>query len=135
MKVRSWIIGSLLAGLAASASAQQAPAYDNEAWQQHWQQMQEYRQAWQNAKTPEERQKLREEHWKSMQSGIGTMGGCPMGGPGAGMGKPGGKAMPGGMGGGMMGAPSKEMLDLRIQNMEQMLEQMRSHRQMLDNQQ
>jgi len=32
----------------------------------------------------------------------------------------------------MMGAPTKEMLDLRIQHMEQMLEQMRSHRQMLD---
>lgn len=34
----------------------------------------------------------------------------------------------------MMGAPSKEMLDMRIQRMEQMLEQMRSRRQMLDKQ-
>ena len=33
-----------------------------------------------------------------------------------------------------MGAPSKEMLDMRIQHMEQMLEQMRSHLQMLDKQ-
>lgn len=135
MKTRSLIIGSVLVGLAMSASAQQTPADDNAAWEQHWQQMQEYRQAWQSAKTPEERQKLRDEHWQSMQSSMGAMGGCPMGGPGAGMGKQGGKAMQGGMGGGgMMGAPSKEMLDMRIQNMEQMLEQMRSHRQMLDKQ-
>ncbi len=34
----------------------------------------------------------------------------------------------------MMAAPSKEMLDMRIQHMEQMLEQMRSHRDMLDKQ-
>jgi outer membrane lipoprotein SlyB len=135
MKARSLIVGSMLVGLAMSASAQQTPADDNAAWQQHWQQMQEYRQAWQSAKTPEERQKLRDEHLQSMQSSMGAMGGCPMGGPGAGMGKQGGNAMPGAMGrGGMMGAPSKEMLDMRIQNMEQMLEQMRSHRQMLDKQ-
>jgi hypothetical protein len=134
MKARSLIVGSVLVGLAMSASAQQTPADDNAAWQQHWQQMQEYRQAWQSAKTPEERQKLRDEHWQSMQSGMGAMGGCPMGGPGPGMGKQGGK-MPGAMGGGrMMGNPSKEMLDMRIQHMEQMLEQMRSHRQMLDKQ-
>jgi len=136
MKTRSWILGSILAGLAVTAHAQQAPDYDNQAWQQHWQKMQEYRQAWQAAKTPEERQKLRDEHWQSMQSGFGMMGGCPMGGPGAGMGKQGGKPMQGGMGGmgggRMMGAPSKEMLDMRIQHMEQMLEQMRSHRELLD---
>ncbi|MDH0056639.1 hypothetical protein N7301_03530 [Stutzerimonas stutzeri] len=41
MKTRSWVLGSILAGLAMSASAQPAPAYDNEAWQQHWQKMQE----------------------------------------------------------------------------------------------
>ncbi|AWL00921.1 MAG: hypothetical protein GTN60_04105 [Pseudomonas stutzeri] len=135
MKTRSWVLGSILAGLAMSASAQPAPAYDNEAWQQHWQKMQEYRQAWQAAKTPEERQKLRDEHWQSMQSTMGAMGGCPMGGPGAGMGKQGGKPMQGAMGGGrMMAAPSKEMLDMRIQHMEQMLEQMRSHRDMLGKQ-
>ncbi|AHY43758.1 hypothetical protein CXK93_10660 [Stutzerimonas decontaminans] len=135
MKTRSLIVGSLLLGLAMSASAQQTPADDNAAWQQHWQQMQEHRQAWQSAKTPQERQKLRDEHWQSMQSSMAAMGGCPMGGPGSGMGKQGGKAMPGAMGGGrMMGAPSKEMLDMRIQHMEQMLEQMRSHRQMLDKQ-
>ncbi|MDH0056640.1 hypothetical protein N7301_03535 [Stutzerimonas stutzeri] len=66
---------------------------------------------------------------------MGAMGGCPMGGPGAGMGKQGSKPMHGAMGGGrMMAAPSKEMLDMRIQHMEQMLEQMRSHRDMLDKQ-
>nr|WP_260465653.1 hypothetical protein [Stutzerimonas stutzeri] len=43
MKTRSWVLGSILAGLAMSASAQPTPAYDNEAWQQHWQKMQEYR--------------------------------------------------------------------------------------------
>jgi len=133
MKTCSLVIGSVLAALAMPAGAQ-TPASDDEAWQQHWQKMQEYRQAWQSAKTPQERQKLREEHWQSMQSGMGGMAGCPMGAPGGGMGKQGGKPMQGAMGGGMMGAPSKEMLDMRIQHMEQMLEQMRSHRQMLDKQ-
>ena len=134
MNVLSWIIGPVLAGMMVTAQAQQAPGDDEQAWQQHRQQMQEYRQAWENAKTPEERQKLRDQHWQSMQSGFGMMDGCPMGGPGAGMGKSDGKAMQGGMGGGrMMGMqPSKEMLDLRIQHMEQMLEQMRSHRDLLD---
>ena len=96
--------------------------------------MQEYRQAWEGAKTPDERQKLRDQHWQSMQSGFRMMDGCQMGGPGGGMGKSGGKGMQGGMSGGpMMGAqPSKEMLDLRIEHMEQMLEQMRSHRNLLD---
>ncbi len=134
MKTCSLVIGSVLAALAMPAGAQ-TPASDDEAWQQHWQKMQEYRQAWQSAKTPQERQKLREEHWQSMQSGMGGMAGCPMGGPGGGMGKQGGKPMQGAMGGAdMMGAPSREMLDMRIQHMEQMLEQMRSHRQMLDKQ-
>ncbi|EIK51455.1 hypothetical protein YO5_00815 [Stutzerimonas stutzeri TS44] len=125
MNIQSWLLGSLFAGLALTAQAQDAPAAaDNSAaWQQHWQQMQDYRQAWQTAKTPEERQKLQAEHWQSMQSGMGMMGGCP------GMGMKGGKGM---MGGGMMGAPSQEMLDMRIKYMEQMLEQMRSHRQMLN---
>ena len=130
MNIQSWLLGSLFAGLALTAQAQDAPAAaDNSAaWQQHWQQMQEYRQAWQAAKAQQERQKLQAEHWQSMQSGMGMIGGCPMAG-GPGMGMKGGKGM---MGGGMMGAPTKEMLDLRIQHMEQMLEQMRSHRQMLD---
>ena len=38
------------------------------------------------------------------------------------------------MGGGRMMAAPSEMLDMRIQHMEQMLEQMRSHRDMLDKQ-
>ena len=133
MKTRSWVLGSILAGLAMSASAQPAPAYDNEAWQQHWQKMQEYRQAWQAAKTPEERQKLRDEHWQSMQSTMGAMGGCPMGG-GCRHGQTGRQADAGAMGGGRMMAAPSEMLDMRIQHMEQMLEQMRSHRDMLDKQ-
>ncbi|BAP79064.1 MULTISPECIES: hypothetical protein [Pseudomonadaceae] len=134
MNIRSWIIVPVLTGLVMTAQAQPAPDYDEQAWQQHWQKMQEYRQAWENAKTPDEKQKLRDQHWQSMQSGFGMMDGCPMGGAGAGMGKSGGKAMQGGMSGGrMMGMqPSKEMLDLRIQQMERMLEQMRSHRDLLD---
>lgn len=133
MTIQSWVIGSLFAGLALTAQAQDAstPADNSAAWQQHWQQMQEYRQAWQSAKTPQERQKLQAEHWQSMQSGFGMMGGCPMAG-GGGMGMKGGKGMM--PGGGMASAPSKEMLDTRIQYMEQMLEQMRSHREMLDKQ-
>lgn len=132
MKTRSWVIGSVLAGLAITAQAQQASDYDEQAWQQHWQKMQEYRQAWQGAKTPGERQKLSDQHWQSMQSGFGMMGGCQMGGPDAGMGMSGGKGMQGGMGAGMMEAPSRQMLDVRIRHMEQMLEQMRSHRDLLD---
>ena len=117
-----------------SASAQPAPAYDNEAWQQHWQKMQEYRQAWQAAKTPEERQKLRDEHWQSMQSTMGAMGGCPMGGPVPAWAN---RAASQCRGQGRRphdGGTVREMLDMRIQHMEQMLEQMRSHRDMLDKQ-
>jgi hypothetical protein len=128
MKTRSWFIGSLMLGLAASAAAQQANTGDETSWQQHRQQMQEYRQAWQDAKTPEERQKLRESHWQAMHSGM--MANCPVGMQG-GKGMPGGKGM---QGGGMMNAPTKEMLDMRIEQAEQMLEQMRSHREMLDKQ-
>ncbi|WP_417787730.1 hypothetical protein [Stutzerimonas xanthomarina] len=134
MNIRPWIIGPVLAGLVATAQAQPAADNNEQAWQQHWQQMQEYRQAWENAKTPDERQKLRDQHWQSMRSGFGMMSGCPMGQQGGGMGKSGGMGMQGGMNGGpMMGMqPSKEMLDLRIKHMEQMLEQMRSHRNLLD---
>ena len=40
--------------------------------------------------------------------------------------------MQGAMGGGrMMAAPSKEMLDMRIRHMEQMLEQLKAHREIL----
>ncbi|MCW3150125.1 hypothetical protein N8H22_16080 [Stutzerimonas stutzeri] len=134
MNIRSCLLGSLFAALALTVQAQDAPPVDDNAvWQKHWQQMQEYRQAWQSAKTPQERQKLQAEHWQSMQPGFGMMGGCPMAGSGgAGMGMKGGKGMmPGGR---MTGAPTKEMLDMRIQHMEQMLEQMRSHREMLDKQ-
>lgn len=149
MKIRTWLIGSLLAGLAVTAGAEQSPPATQSAqpdaqqtWQQHWEQMQEYRKAWQAAKTPEERQRLQEQHWNSMQQGMA--GACPMmgaGKPGGGMGMHGGGC--GGMGmhggmqggkGGMMGQPTKEQLDQHIEHMEKMLEQMRAHRQMLDKQ-
>lgn len=128
MNNRSWVVGSLMLGLAMSAGAQDASVDNETSWQQHRQQMLEYRQAWQNAKTPEERQKLREQHWQAMQSGMAPN--CPMGMPG-GKGMAGGKGMQGGP---MMNAPTKEMLDKRIEYAEQMLEQMRSHREMLDKQ-
>lgn len=133
MKSRSWFVGSLLLGLAMSAGAAEDAKVDNQtSWEQHRQQMQEYRQAWQDAKTPEERQKLREQHWQAMQSG--TMANCPMGMKG-GMGMQGGAAGGKGMAGGnMMNAPTKEQLDWRIKQAEQMLEQMRNHREMLDKQ-
>lgn len=132
MNSRSWFVGSLMLGLAMSAGAQETSVENETSWKQHRQQMQEYRQAWQEAKTPEERQKLREQHWQAMHSGM--MSNCPMGmkdGMPGGKGMQGGKGMPGG---GMMNAPTKEQLDWRIEQAEQMLEQMRNHREMLDEQ-
>lgn len=144
MKIHVWLIGGLFAGLALTAAAEQAaPAPGSapsaeQSWQQHWQRMQEYRQRWQAAKTPEERQKLREEHWKSMQEGMA--GGCPM------MGRHDGMGMHGGGQGGMMGhgcmagagggmsEPTAEQLDRHIDHMEKMLEQLRAHREMLGKQ-
>lgn len=131
MKIHVWLIGGLFAGLALTAAAEQAaPAPGSapsaeQSWQQHWQRMQEYRQRWQAAKTPEERQKLREEHWKSMQEGMA--GGCPM------MGRHDGMGMHGGGQGGMP-EPTAEQLDRHIDHMEKMLEQLRAHREMLDKQ-
>lgn len=136
MKSRSWFVGSLMLGLAMSAGAQDANVDNETSWKQHRQQMQEYRQAWQDAKSPEERQKLRESHWQAMHSGM--VANCPMG---MKEGMQGGKGMQGGMqggkgmqGGNMMNAPTKEQLDWRIEQAEQMLEQMRNHREMLDKQ-
>ncbi len=126
MKRRSWFVGSLMLGLAMSAGAQDANVDNETSWKQHRQQMQEYRQAWQEAKSPEERQKLRESHWQAMHSSM--MANCPMG---MKDGMQGGKGM---QGGNMMNAPTKEQLDWRIEQAEQMLEQMRNHREMLDKQ-
>jgi len=154
MKTTPWLFGILLGTAATLACAEETPPDPTAAWQQHWQQMEAYHQAWMQAKTPDERQKLREQHWQSMHSGFGMMGGCPMAGagmpaggmgPGAGMhgggmggmhqgsGMGPGAGMPGGPGA-MTGQPTAEQMDQRIGQMEKMLEQMRAHRAMLDKQ-
>ncbi|GAB3469638.1 hypothetical protein [Azotobacter salinestris] len=145
MKIAPWLFGILFASSAALVGAQETPPDSEAAWQQHWQKVQEYRQAWQAAKTPEERRRLREQHWQSMHAGPGMAGGCPMMGPGMmhgeGMDRPGGgmgttgggQGMPGGHGA-MMGEPTPEQLDRHIAHLEKMLEELRAHREMLDTQ-
>ncbi|WP_407926676.1 hypothetical protein [Aquipseudomonas guryensis] len=75
-------------------------------------------------KTPEERQKLMQEHQQAMGGGMQMMGGCPMHG--------GKQGMPMGHGTGMMQLDTVEQVDQRIQRMEQMIEQLRAHRAMLE---
>lgn len=137
---RLLLAGGLLAGLA--ACAQQAPAPSAPMagaagdWQQRCGLMQQHCVAMHAAKTPEERQKLMEQHWKLMQENQMTMGACPMGMVGGGMG-PGmmhGQCMGPGMGtmgpgmGPMSGSPTAEQLDQRILHVEAMLKQLKEQR-------
>lgn len=123
---------------AATETSKPATETPEQQWQQHVTEMQKLHQDWMAGKTPAERQKLMEQHWQAMGRGMQNMGGCMAGGQGMGMGQGQGQGMGmggGGMGmggGGMgMGAETVEQVDLRIQHMEQMLEQLRAHRQML----
>lgn len=105
----------------------ESQATPEQQWQAHIDQMRELHQQWMAGKTPEERQKLMQQHQQSMGQGMQAMGGCPMGmgqgmQPGAGM----------GMGMGMGAAQSVEQIDLRITHMEQMIEQLRAQREMLE---
>lgn len=127
----------LVAGGASAAETAETAATPEQQWQQHIAEMRQLHQSWMAGKTPEERQRLMEQHWQAMGRGMQGMGGCPAGGPGMGMG--GGMAdgkgmgMGGGMGMGMGWAQpdNVEAVDLRIRHMEQMLEQLRAHREML----
>jgi hypothetical protein len=127
----------LVAGGAAAAETPETTATPEQQWQQHITEMRQLHQNWMAGKTPEERQKLMEQHWQAMGRGMQTMGGCVAGGPGMGMGQGMGQGMGGmgmggmGMGGGWMSMDTVEQVDQRIQNMEQMIEQLRAHREML----
>lgn len=142
---RLLLLGGLLTGV--TACAQKPPvsaATSGGDWQQRCEQMQQHCQAMHTAKTPEERQKLMEEHWQFMRENKMMPDACPMGmkGAGAGMG-PGmmghGQGMAGqnmdhgmmgqGMGPGpMTGAPTAEQLDQRIRHVEAMLTQLKEQR-------
>lgn len=141
---RLLLLSGLLAGVAACAQKSSAPpappALAGGDWQQRCEMMQQYCQSMHTAKTPEERQKLMEEHWQLMRQNKMMPDACPMGG-GMGMG-PGmmGQGMgPGVMGPGMMGgqgmgpgpmtgSPTAEQLDQRIQHVEAMLKQLKEQR-------
>lgn len=103
----------------------ESQATPEQQWQAHIDQMRELHQQWMAGKTPEERQKLMQQHQQSMGQGMQAMGGCPMG-MGQGMG------MQPGAGMGMGAAQSVEQIDLRITHMEQMIEQLRAQREMLE---
>ncbi len=119
----------LLLAAAGSAWAEEQAAPPEQQWQQHITEMRTLHQNWMAGKTPEERQKLMEQHWQAMGRGMQSMGGCMGGGHGMGMGM--GQGMAPGLGGGWASMDTVEQVDLRIQHMEQMLEQLRAHREML----
>ncbi|GGU64387.1 hypothetical protein GCM10009504_21800 [Pseudomonas laurentiana] len=89
--------------------------------------MREMHERWMASKTPEERQAIMKAHQQAMGSGMSEMGGCM-----------GGGKMMGGMNQGsmmnqgpMMNLDSVEKVDKAIAHMEQMIEQLRKHREML----
>lgn len=120
---RAILLGGLLLLAATGSSWAAADASAEQQWQQHMSEMRQAHQKWMAGKTPEERQKLMQQHQQAMGSGMQMMGGCPMHGGMQGMGM--------GMGMGMMQMDTVEQVDQRIQHMEQMLEQLRAHREML----
>ncbi len=124
---RSIRLGSLLVLLAAGSSWAATDATTEQQWQQHMSEMQQMHQKWMAGKTPEERQKLMQEHQQAMGGGMQMMGGCPMHG-----GKQGMMGQGMGQGMGMMQLDTVEQVDQRIQHMEQMIEQLRVHRAMLE---
>ena len=116
---RSLLLGGLLLLASAGSALAETAATSEQQWQQHITQMRELHQNWMAGKTPEERQKLMQEHRQAMGRGMQNMGGCMAGGGMMGMGQ------------GMMPLDTVEQVDLRIQHMEQMIEQLRAHREML----
>lgn len=121
---RSIRMAGLLVLLASTSSWAATDATTEQQWQQHMSEMQQMHQNWMAGKTPEERQKLMQEHQQAMAGGMQMMGGCPMHG--------GKQGMPMGHGMGMMQLDTVEQVDQRIQHMEQMIEQLRAHRAMLE---
>ncbi|SDS53088.1 hypothetical protein [Pseudomonas oryzae] len=138
--VRSLLAGGLVVGLVACAQQPPAPSAPGTAaagdWQQRCGLMQQQCLAMGAANTPEERQKLMEQHWQLMQENHMAMGTCPMGMMGAGMGPgmmhdqgmgPGMGTMGPGMGP-MAGSLTAEQLDQRILHVEAMLKQLKEQR-------
>ena len=122
MNTKTLLAGLLALGLAGGAWAA-TEAGSEQQWQQHMTQMRELQQSWMAGKTPEERHKLMLEHRQAMGGSMQMMGGCPMhGGMQMGMGKGAGMMMP---------LDTPEQVDQHIQHMEQMLEQLKAHREML----
>lgn len=119
---RSTLLGGLLVLFATGSCWAESAATTEQQWQQHMSEMQQMHQSWMAGKTPEERQKLMQEHQQAMGGGMQMMGGCPMHGGKQGMGQ----------GRGMMQLDTVEQVDQRIQHMEQMIEQLRAHRAMLE---
>lgn len=105
----------------------ESQATPEQQWQAHIDQMLELHQQWMAGKTPEERQKLMQQHQQSMGQGMQAMGGCPMG-----MAHSMGQGMGMQPGAGMSTAQSVEQIDQRIAHMEQMIEQLRAQREMLE---
>jgi len=120
MNTKTLLPGLLALSLASGAWAA-TDASSEQQWQQHMSQMRELHQSWMAGKSPEERHKLMLEHRQAMGGGMQMMGGCPMQG-GMGMGKGAGMMMP---------LDTPEQVDQHIQHMEQMLEQLKAHREML----
>ncbi|MCQ4347462.1 hypothetical protein NGA35_08490 [Pseudomonas stutzeri] len=123
--------GILLLAVSGATWAEEQAVTPEQQWQQHITEMRQLHQSWLAGKTPEERQKLMEAHQQAMGRGMQNMGGCMVDGKGMGMGGGMGKGMGKGMGMGGMSLNTVEQVDLRIQHMEQMLEQLRAHREML----
>ncbi len=120
------VVGLALLLVSCGVGAQTPPDTDQQ-WQQHMTEMREMYERWMASKTPEERQAIMKAHQQAMGSGMSEMGGCM-----------GGGKMMGGMNQGsmmnqgpMMNLDSVEKVDKAIAHMEQMIEQLRKHREML----
>ncbi|MGX1125227.1 hypothetical protein [Pseudomonas sp. HLS-6 TE3448] len=120
------VVGLALLLVSCGVGAQTPPDADQQ-WQQHMTEMREMHERWMASKTPEERQAMMKAHQQAMGNGMYEMGGCM-----------GGGKMMGGMNQGsmmnqgpMMNLDSVEKVDKAIAHMEQMIEQLRKHREML----
>ena len=120
------VVGLALLLVSCGVGAQTPPDADQQ-WQQHMTEMREMHERWMASKTPEERQAMMKAHQQAMGNSMYEMGGCM-----------GGGKMMGGMNQGsmmnqgpMMNLDSVEKVDKAIAHMEQMIEQLRKHREML----
>ncbi|WP_409276680.1 hypothetical protein [Pseudomonas defluvii] len=120
------IVGLALLLVSCGVGAQTPPDADQQ-WQQHMTEMREMHERWMASKTPEERQAMMKAHQQAMGNSMYEMGNWM-----------GGGRMMGGMNQGammhqgpMMNLDSVENVDKAIAHMEQMIEQLRKHREML----